>query len=172
MEKINNKYRKMLSLFLFTTIFLIGNNCSFSAPATAVKKVNPTVQKTSQQVITGISVDPVKVVNNPSLYLNKNITFETEFIGFSSLGLDYKPAMRESSKYISMLIQRSDVKDHVIPLSEMKIFLKREDAEKHLDLEQGDKIKITGTVFSTALGDPWVDIKSMTVISKKNKDKK
>ena len=35
-----------------------------------------------------------------------------------------------------------------------------------------DKIKITGTVFSNALGDPWVDVKTFTNLTPKNKDKK
>lgn len=170
MKKIINQYQKILAVITLILVFSIGNTSVFSAPATATKATTQKAEVT--EIITGLSVDPVKVVNNPKLYLNKNITFETDFIGFSSLGLDYKPALREAEKYIGVLIQRTDVKDHVIPLSEMKLFLARKDAEKHLDLEQGDKIKITGTVFSTALGDPWVDIKSLTVVTKKNKESK
>ena len=106
-------------------------------------------------------------------YLNKNISFDAEFVGFSSLGLDYKPAYREPSKYISILVRRDDVKTHTVPLSEMKIFMPRTLAEKHMDLEQGDKIKISGKVFSTALGDPWVDIDDIKVLTKKeNKEQK
>ena len=173
MKKIINQYKKILAVITLILVFTIGNTYVLSAPAaTAIKTTNQTKQNEATEIITGLSVDPVKVVNNPKLYLNKSITFETDFIAFSSLGLDYKPALREAEKYIGLLIQRTDVKDHIIPLSEMKLFLLRKDAEKHIDLEQGDKIKITGTVFSTALGDPWVDIKSLTVISKKNKDNK
>ena len=36
-------------------------------------------------------------------------------------------------------------------------------------LEAGDKIRITGKVFSNALGDPWVEAKTFTVTSKKAK---
>ena len=114
-----------------------------------------------------IKVSPISVVNNPVNYLNKNISFDAEFVGFSSLGLDYKPAYREPSKYISILVRRDDVKTHTVPLSEMKIFMPRTLAEKHMDLEQGDKIKISGKVFSTALGDPWFDITSFEVLTKK-----
>ena len=114
-----------------------------------------------------IKVSPISVVNNPVNYLNKNISFDAEFVGFSSLGLDYKPAYREPSKYISILVRRDDVKTHTVPLSEMKIFMPRTLAEKHMDLEQGDKIKISGKVFSTALGDPWVDIDDIKVLTKK-----
>ena len=81
--------------------------------------------------------------------------------------------MRESSKYIGILIQRDDVLDHNIPLSEMKLFMKKEMAEKHIDLDTGDKIEVIAKVFSTALNDPWVDIESLTVIKKvKKEDKK
>lgn len=120
-----------------------------------------------------IKVSPISVVNNPVNYLNKNISFDAEFVGFSSLGLDYKPAYREPSKYISILVRRDDIKTHTVPLSEMKIFMPRTLAEKHMDLEQGDKIKISGKVFSTALGDPWVDIDDIKVLTKKeNKEQK
>ena len=51
----------------------------------------------------------------------------------------------------------------------MKIFVTREVAEKNVELEAGDKIRITGKVFSTALGDPWVEAKTFTVTSKKAK---
>lgn len=120
-----------------------------------------------------IKVSPLSVVNNPVNYLNKNISFDAEFVGFSSLGLDYKPAYREPSKYISILVRRDDIKTHTVPLSEMKIFMPRTLAEKHMDLEQGDKIKISGKVFSTALGDPWVDIDDIKVLTKKeNKEQK
>ena len=54
----------------------------------------------------------------------------------------------------------------------MKIFVDRDTAEKNIDIEAGDKIKITGTVFSNALGDPWVDVKTFTNLTPKNKDKK
>lgn len=116
-----------------------------------------------------VSVSPIAVVNSPSRYLNKEITFNAEFVSFTSLGLDYKPAFREGTKYIGVLIRRSDVNNHVIPLSEMKILVLRKDVENFVDLEQGDKIKITGKVFSNALGDPWVDVSKFEVLTKKEK---
>ncbi|MDO5304202.1 MAG: hypothetical protein Q4E87_01355, partial [bacterium] len=69
---------------------------------------------------------------------------------------------------IGMLIERDDVADPsvVIPLSEMKIFVKRSDAEKFTDLESRDRIFIKGKVFSTALGDPWVDVIELKVLPK------
>ncbi len=116
-----------------------------------------------------VPVSPIAVVNSSNKYLNKDITFAADFISFTSLGLDYKPALRESSKYIGVLIKRSDVPQHVIPLSEMKILVLRKSVEDYVDLEQGDKIRITGKVFSTALGDPWVDVTKFEVLTKKEK---
>ena len=68
------------------------------------------------------------------------------------MGLDYKKAFRDSNSYIGFMIQRDDVKDHCVPLSELKLFLKRDYAEKFVDLNTGDKISMTGVVFSNALG--------------------
>lgn len=164
MKKVYTNCIKLLCLIMLTATFISNGNISYSAPATAVKQ-NVTASQTA------LNVTPSAVVNNPEKYLNKTITFTADFIAFTSLGLDYKPALRDAGKYIGILIKRDDVSDHVIPLSEMKIFLDRETAEKHVDLDQGDKIKITGTVFSTALGDPWVDVKSFTVLTQKNKNK-
>lgn len=130
-------------------------------------KSAPVVKKAT--VATTNLVSPVDVVKNPERYLNKDITFNAEFVAFTALGLDYKPAFKDSNKNIGVLIRRNDVYDHVIPLSEMKIFLSRELAEKNMEIEAGDKVKITGRVFSTALGDPWVDVKTFTVTSKKVK---
>ena len=52
----------------------------------------------------------------------------------------------------------------------MKLFLKRELAEKFIDLKTNDEIMIVGTVFSDALGDAWIDVESIT-ITKKAPDK-
>ncbi len=116
---------------------------------------------------------PLNVVANPAQYLNKKIKLHATFDKFSTLGLDYAPAMRDSQKYISFLIKRDDVKDHTVPLSEMKIFIKRTEAEKFIDLESGDIVDIYGKVFSTALGDPWVDVDKLVIVTQKAKtDKK
>ena len=77
--------------------------------------------------------------------------------------------MRESQVYIGILIERDDVGNNVIPLSEFKMFLKRSDAEKLTDLEAGDSLLIKGKVFSVALGDPWMDIKEIKILSSKAK---
>ena len=155
------KRRYIISAFLSIAVlgvFITGN--AIAQTATVAK--NPAV-------VSYTSVSPLDVVEHVSKYLNKNITFSGEFVAYTSLGLDYKPAYRDAQKYIGVLIRRPDVTNHTIPLSEMKMFLKRDIAEKHVDLETGDKIKIEGKVFSDALGDPWVDITTFTVVTQKAK---
>ena len=130
----------------------------------------PTTQKTQQaqqnKIYNATSLD---IVANPNKYLNKTIKMQATFDKFSALGLDYSKALRKSSEYIGILIQRDDVVDHNIPLSEMKMFMKKEMAEKFIDLDTGDKVEITAKVFSTALNDPWLDIQKLTVIQKAKK---
>lgn len=123
------------------------------------------------QTQNGIYVKPLTVVNSPKTYLNKSIIMEAKFDKFSTLGLDYKTAFRSSDKYISFLIKRDDTNFN-IPLSEMKLFLKREVAEKFIDLKTNDEIEIKGVVFSDALGDTWIDVDELKIIKKAPDDKK
>lgn len=118
------------------------------------------------------TVNALDVVASPFKFLHRNIRIKAKFDKFSTLGLDYPAALRASDKYISILIQRPDVADHNIPLSEMKIFLKKELAEKNINLDAGDEIEFTGRVFSTALGDAWMDVDNLKIITKKNPPKK
>lgn len=138
------------------------------------KIVTSPTQKTTSTVNSGeyVCVKPLDVVAAPERYLNKKVKFRAVFDKFSTLGLDYKPAFRDSQKYISFLIKRDDVTDHTVPLSEMKIFIKRTEAEKFIDLDSGDVIEVYGKVFSNALTDVWVDTDKLIVIDKKNKDTK
>ncbi len=108
----------------------------------------------------------LEIVNKPSEYVNKNIQITAKFDKFTILGLDYPEAMRSSEEYVGIAIQRDDVTDHNIPLSEMKLFIKQKNAEKFADLDTGDVIQIQGKVFSAALGDPWVDIEKITILKK------
>lgn len=142
--------------------------------ATALTTVNMTVpvnaeteqaQKPVVAAVAETDVNPLNVVNAPKLYLNKKLIMSAKFDKFSTLGLDYKPAFKSSDDYISFLIKRNDTK-YDIPLSEMKLFLKRDYAEKFIDLKSNDEIKITGTVFSDALGDAWIDVENITIIKK------
>ncbi|MBP3924340.1 hypothetical protein J6E39_03770 [bacterium] len=138
---------------------------TLQAAQTAAQKgaIKPVAAQAPYQIYT--SVNPLDVVNAPDRYLNKNIKIKAKFDKFATLGLDYPPAMKSSENFISFLIQRPDVLDHNIPLSEMKIFLDRKEAEKHIDLNSGDIIEFTGKVFSSALGDPWIEVDKFTVIS-------
>lgn len=160
------------------TLFLVMISISFGLTTNAVVKNTPkasaqaTIQAQKPAAKPDViyeQVNSLDVVKNPAKYLNKHIKIKAKFDKFSTLGLDYKPAYRSSEKYITFLIKRDDVLSHTIPLSEMKNFLSRTEAEKYIDLSTGDEIEYSGTVFSNALGDAWVDVEKFTVISQKNK---
>lgn len=156
-----NKFKVLI--LILAIIIGIGVDASTPIPSRAVN--NRIYQQTSSYSF----VNPLDLVARPNFYLNKNVTIKAKFDKFSTLGLDYKPAMRSSENYISFLIQRPDIEDHNIPLSELKIFLERTEAEKHIDLNSGDIVEFSGKVFSTALGDPWLSVEKFTVISSKPK---
>lgn len=155
---------------IITFLSLALSLTSISAISYADNTQTQTTQITTQQDYY-INVKPLDVVKNPNKYLNKKIRIKATFDKFTNLGLDYKPAMRSSQEYISFLILRDDVGENIIPLSEMKLFITRKMAEKFIELETGDKIQIEGTLFSTALSDSWIDVKKITIISKKNPKK-
>lgn len=152
--------KKNIILTIILTLFLT----TYSIEAATPNKSNAS-QQTKPIVTTSLNV-----VATPSKYVNKTVKFQATFDKFSALGLDYSKALRKSSEYIGILIQRDDVIDHNIPLSEMKLFMKKDMAEKFIDLDTGDKIEIIAKVFSTALNDPWLDIQKLTVIQKVKKD--
>ena len=130
-----------------------------------IATAQPVAVQQTATVNQSAEISPHAIVNNPKAYLNKKVVMKSKFDKFSTLGLDYKPAFKSSENYISFLVKRSDT-NYDIPLSEMKLFLSREQAEKFIDLKANDEIKIVGTVFSDALGDAWVDVESLTVINK------
>lgn len=161
---------KIMSLAVLLGFFGLFTNVN---AADTNKVVTPTVVKEKQQIQPAAFItltSPILLVNNPAQYLNKNVEFTAKFNKFSNLGLDYPPAKRESQVYTGFLIERDDVTTHVIPLSELKMFIKIADLKKYTDLTSGDKIKIRGKVFSTALGDPWLDITELTILEHANKD--
>ena len=151
-------------------ILAVAAGLSVYAQNSQTLLVNVKAPANTQTAVSYIAVNPLDVVARPNFYLNKNIKIKAKFDKFSTLGLDYKPAMRSSEKYISFLIQRPDVTDHNIPLSELKIFLNRDEAEKHIDLNSGDVVEFSGKVFSSALGDAWIDVDKFNVISTKPKN--
>jgi len=118
-------------------------------------------------------VDALALVANPQKYMDKKIRIKAKFDKFSAIGLDYEPAARPAKEYISFLIKREDVTNYNIPLSELKLIVKRDYAEKELvNLEAGDEIEIYGKVFCLALGDPWVDVDQVKILTiKENKEK-
>lgn len=148
--------KKFIQILFSLIIIAFCTNFAFAATTTEASKY--TMLQT-----------PVVVVDNPSAYLDKNIQFVAKFNKFSVLGLDYEGALRSSQIYIGILINRDDVGNNIIPLSEFKMFIKRADAEKLTDLEAGDTIMIKGKVFAVALGDPWLDINELKIITPKNK---
>lgn len=153
-------------------ILAITAGINVFAATTGYTVVNTSGVQTQSTSKTYATVNPLDIVARPNFYLNKNVKIKAKFDKFSTLGLDYKPAMRSSQDYISFLIQRPDVTDHNIPLSELKIFLNRTEAEKYIELNSGDIVEFSGKVFSNALGDAWMDVDKFSVISTKPKEDK
>lgn len=166
---MNSKYIKSLLLVALSAgIFTTSAICidKVSAEQTAAKTNTAAQVQTVQPTTT-----PLAIVNNPSAFLNKTVILNAKFDKFTTLGLDYKPALKSSKDYISFLIKRDDTSFN-IPLSEMKLFLTRTKAEKFIDLKTNDEIQIKGIVFSDALGDTWIDVNELTVIKKAPEEKK
>ena len=164
---MNLKYIKSLFLIAITAGMLTTSAIYMEEAnaQTAAVQQKPAVQAQ------GIYVKPLTVVNSPKTYLNKSIIMDAKFDKFATLGLDYKPAFRSSDDYISFLIKRDDT-GFDIPLSEMKLFLKRDVAEKFIDIKTNDEVQIKGVVFSDALGDTWVDVKELKITKKAPEEKK
>ena len=158
------------NLMIITLAMTMAFGSAVFAPINCEAATNNTTAVSTAQPVY-ITAAPLEMVKNPAKFLNKNVKINATFDKFTNLGLDYKPAMRSSQDYISFLILRDDVGENIIPLSEMKLFLKRTMAEKFIDLEVGDKIQVEGKVFSNALSDVWVDVSKITVIKKKNPKK-
>jgi len=172
-----NKSKLFTALLILSLVFGINGFTNAQDiildPVKTISTINsaskPVQQQQANCAKTYEYVLPLAVVASPQTYLGKNIKFKAKFDKFATLGLDYKPAFRSSEKYITFLIQRDDVKDHDIPLSELKIFLNRTEAEKHIDLNSGDEIEVSGRIFSTALGDAWMDVDKFTVLKTTSK---
>ena len=156
---------KIKSIVLTVMVAVGMNVCAQQIPSSTI------INQSGIQQQDYALVNPLNLVARPNFYLNKNVKIKAKFDKFSTLGLDYKPAMRSSGKYISFLIQRPDVTDHNIPLSELKLCLSRTEAEKYIELNSGDIVEFSGKVFSTALGDPWVEVTNFNVICTKPKTK-
>ncbi len=176
-----NRFKIALSVLILGVTLGIYNctqaqDANFD-PTSVIKRINSvagvaTSPAPANVQKTYIQVSPLAIVAQPKFYVGKNVKFKAKFDKFATLGLDYKPAFRSSEKYISFLIQREDVKDHDIPLSELKIFIERKTAEKYIDLNSGDEVEVCGRVFSSALGDAWMDTEKFTVLKTAPKESK
>ncbi|MBI4533692.1 MAG: hypothetical protein HY711_07065 [Candidatus Melainabacteria bacterium] len=121
-----------------------------------------------------VTTTPEELVKKPQEYLGKNIKFTANFFAFSSLALDYKPALRSSKTHLSFLVIRPSTH---IPLSELKLAMmvpKEKDPESTLlaTLKDGDQLEIVGKVFSTALDEPWVEVFKLVKVGGTSDDKK
>jgi hypothetical protein len=188
---VNSRALCLESFRLSTLPLLLAFTLFFSCPSLATKAA--AVQKTKSSTTTKTSskgtpaektskstkpaapevpeifveATPEELVDKPQEYVNKNVRLTAKFFAFSSLALDYKPALRPSKSYLSFLILRSH--SH-IPLSELKLALpipKEKDPENQLIavLKDGDTVELSGHVFSAALGEPWVDVQHIKKIA-------
>lgn len=146
--------------FLFTTSAISTDEVKAQPELREPAKVESQLKTTREDL-----VKPLDIVANPKMFLGQPVAIQAKFDKFATLGLDYKSAFKSSEEYISFLIKRDDTA-YDIPLSEMKLFLKREEAEKFIELKTDDIIEIEGTVFSDALGDAWIDVSKLTIIEK------
>lgn len=175
---MENKFRLASLTFALAAAITFSNTEIYANPAPKDVKTSTVTEKETCKPVDLSEytvVDPIQLVTNPQNYLNKKIKINAQFNKFSTLGLDYPPANRSSKDYISFLIKRpvENCTDCTIPLSELKLIVKRDKAEKIIDIESGDKIELYGTVFSAALNDPWVDVLEVKVLNAKPKtDKK
>jgi hypothetical protein len=105
----------------------------------------------------------VDLVSEPAKFLGKRIVIEGEFYSFSTLALDYEPAMRNSKDFIGLVLARPDQTE--IPLVELKIAAALKTfKEKNINLEHGNKLAIRGKVYAVALGEPWLDVEEISLI--------
>lgn len=160
----NGKYRRGYIMKRVRYIFLLAF-CTLALTTSNVYIEQVQAAPVAATVEQCQSASPLAIVNNPKAYLNQTVVMNAKFDKFSTLGLDYKPAFKSSDDYISFLVKRDDTM-YDVPLSEMKLFIKREEAEKFIDLKTNDEISITGKVFSDALGDAWVDVSKLVLLKK------
>lgn len=141
----------------------------------AGEKAGEKTAKTPEPVIENVqSVTAEQLVDKPHDYMNKNVKFVANFFAFSSLALDYKPALRPAKTNLSFLVLKDGTH---IPLSELKLAMaipKEKDPENTLlaKLKDGDQLELTGKVFSAALDEPWIDVLRLKLLKAAPDDKK
>lgn len=170
--------RPLFRAALVLTLLLSGIAGTLPQPASAAPAKPAAVKATparSADVPPAVSSGPqlavtaIELIKHPDQYLNKTVKFDGEFTGFTGLGLDYPKALRTAKEYVGLLVRRPDVRNHIIPLSELKMFYPRSKSETLTSLEAGDQIAVVGSVFSNALGEPWIDVTAITITKKKPK---
>lgn len=177
---MDKKLRTAALSFSAAAAMVLSTSGIYAEPAIHNVKTSVSTEKTTLTTLTSAecakyeTVHPLDLTKNPRKYLNKKIKLTALFDKFTSIGLDYEPVNRSSKDYISFMIKRPDIigKNYTIPLSELKLILPRDKAEKLIDLESGDKIELFGTVFSTTLNDPWVDVDEIKILTPKEKPEK
>lgn len=103
------------------------------------------------------------LVGNPAKFLGKKILIEGEFYSFSTLALDYEPAMRSSKDFIGIVLARPDHGE--IPLVELKLAAPLKIfKDNSVSVEHGNKVLVKGKVYAVALGEPWIDIEDFSVV--------
>ncbi|MCE2930442.1 MAG: hypothetical protein LW809_03515 [Vampirovibrionales bacterium] len=118
-----------------------------------------------------LAISSTQLVKEPATYLKKSVEFTGTLAGFSGLGLDYPTVKRDVKDYVTLLVYRADVPSaYEIPLSELKIFVNRKLLKDFKRIGQGDTVKVTGTVISTALGDAWLEATKITVLNSVQKE--
>jgi hypothetical protein len=140
-----------------------------AGPATVKKDEKaekPSPAEIDASIASATKVDALTLLQNPQAYLNKKVTFTGTFNRFADIALDYKKAFRDSRDYVTFFILRPDVTTSTIPLAELKLFFPRKKSTEVLDVESGDQIQVVGTEFSTALGEPWIDVEHIKILQK------
>jgi len=152
-----------------------------ATPAKAPEKASDKAEKVSAKaapeppIENVVNVTTTELVDKPHEYLNKNVKFTAKFYMFSTLPLDYKPAMKSSKTHLGFIVHRPD---GVVPFSELKIAMaipKEKDPLNQLltSLKDGDQVEITAKVFGAGLDEPWVDVLRLKkTASAEDKDKK
>ena len=95
--------KRIIYILTVLVLFLTPFNGTYAETATPAK------QQQTLQVTDSINAASLDIVREPKKYLNKTVTMTVTFDKFSTLGLDYKPAMRNSQDYIGFLIKRDDI---------------------------------------------------------------
>lgn len=156
-----------LAKFVLFVIFLISVLYFTDSKSNLAYAIDSTKEFNLNLACDGPYLKIKDIVANPKAYKGKKVKFLGDFYSFSSLPLDYPPAMREAKNHIGIVLARPDHKQ--IPLVEMKLAVKLDifkNAGERLSLEQGDTLKLSGRVFEVALGEPWLDITSIEVVKK------